>query len=301
MTDPRFLDPIWYKVGAQDIGQFEWLDERLTLHGHPLIKYDDTFRRRVQNFQLDQGWTGTTPPGNADGYVGKVTLRLLAADPIAATPIDLSIWKWTGPTPLGGDRPDEVFPIGAFQKVPYFVRWSDGPLSLRAPVDGATTPTSDYPRSEFREMSKSGAKADWGTASGKNEMVIEQAINHLPEGKPHVVAGQIHDATDDVVMIRLEGPRLFVESDGDEIAVLDENYRLGTRFRITIRTDHAGIYVYYNGTIVEAATLRGQWEHCYFKAGVYTQAYEGQNYNGKVVPEGAYGEVIIYSLTVSHT
>lgn len=35
--------------------------------------------------------------------------------------------------------------------------------------------------------------ASWSTTSGTSTMEIDEAITHLPEGTPHVVAGQIHD------------------------------------------------------------------------------------------------------------
>lgn len=281
MIDPRFLDPAFYKVGAVDIGQFQWLHERLTIHGHPLTKYDDTFKRRVQNFQWAQGWTGA----GADGYVGKVTLQRLAADPVTPVPINLSKWKLTLPTPLGGDDPEEIYPIGTFEKPPWFDRIL-GAILFRAPVEGATTPNSSYPRSELREMDPK----IWSNLTGVHEMVIEQAITAVPGGKPHVVAGQIHDAADDVIMIRLEGKRLFVESRGNEIGDLNTAYELGTRFRVALRAEPGMIRVFYNG--VEKARLTGSFSGCYFKAGCYTQANES---NGS-----GYGEVVVYALTVTH-
>lgn len=308
MTDPRFLDPAYYKVGAPDIGQFEWLSWRMTLHGHPISRYDDTLKRRVQNFQTQNlGLTGTAPGGNADGYVGPYTLRMAAADPAPVAFVDTKNFKLTLPTPLGGTTPQEINPIpDNWEQVPYFERREDGSIAFRAPANGAHTENSSYPRSELRELTLSGGLAKWSTAVGKHEMVIEQAITAVPSVKPHVVAGQIHDAADDVVMIRLEGTRLFVERGGDELALLTDKYVLGTKFRITIRTDHNGIYVYYNGLLVEKATIRGQFSGCYFKAGCYTQAYAGQKVKQsdgsyKTVPTDTYGEVVLYSLKVTHS
>lgn len=285
MTDSPFLDPAWYAPGVEDIGQFVWYDSRLVAHGFGPESYDDTRQKQTQRFQLAQGWTGTELGGDADGYVGRVTLRRLAADPVVAPPIDLSKWKLTLPTPLGGNTPAEIDPIGNFEQPPYFDRIL-GAILFRAPVTGATTPNSKYPRSELREMDP---KA-WSTKAGTHEMVIEQAITALPGEKPHVVAGQIHDAYDDVIMVRLEGNRLFAESDGDEVGLLDADYKLGTRFRVSLRTSPSDISVFYNG--VRKATLIGSWTGCYFKAGCYTQANED---NGS-----GYGEVVIYALNVTH-
>ena len=117
-----------------------------------------------------------------------------------------------------------------------FVRLTPGGgVAFRAPVGGATTGNSSYPRSELREMSADGRReAGWTNASGRHIMTINQAITATPRAKPHVVAGQIHGAEDDVVMIRLEGRRLFVESDGTDVGLLDPRYRLGTRFTVSI-------------------------------------------------------------------
>lgn len=287
MIDPRFLDPAWYNPGVEDIGQFIWLDGRLVVHDHGPNSYNDTRQKQVQRFQLAQGWTGTQLGGNADGYVGRVTLQRLAADPKPPATLDLSKWKLTLPTPLEGDDPDEVYPIGTFEAPPYFDRVLGATL-FRAPVNGAHTENSRYPRSELREM----IPVKWSNATGVHEMSIEQAITAVPGGKPEVVAGQIHDADDDVMMVRLEGKRLFIEHDGDELALLTDNYQLGTRFRVTLRAEPGAIRVFYNGVEVQQARFAGTFNDCYFKAGCYTQANES---NGT-----GYGEVVIYALTVTH-
>ena len=85
---------------------------------------------------------------------------------------------------------------------------------------------SGYPRSELREMTSSGsANASWSTTSGTHTMEIRQAITHLPVVKPHVVAGQIHDAGDDVIVCRLEGSKLFIDQNGVNGPVLTTNYQ----------------------------------------------------------------------------
>lgn len=246
----------------------------------------------------------TNPAGPADVTGGQVDLstnsvesdhrrieaRVTVAPKVepAPAPVDLTNWKLTLPTPLGGESPTEIKQpaLATYENPPYFDRRPDG-LGFRAPVDGAHTPNSSYPRSELRELRPGG---DWSTSAGVHEMVVEQAITAVPGDKPHVVAGQIHDASDDVVMVRLEGTRLFVESDGDEVALLTDSYQLGSRFRVSIRTDGTGIYVYFNG--VGGRVLQGSWSSCYFKAGCYTQANES---NGT-----GYGEVVVYSLDVTH-
>lgn len=171
----------------------------------------------------------------------------------------------------------------------------DRGVAFRAPVGGVTTRSSSYPRSELREMSADGRhEAGWSNATGTHAMTINQAITATPRSKPHVVAGQIHDAEDDVVMIRLEGRRLFVESDGEDVGLLDPQYRLGTRFTVSIRAAAPGIRIRYNRTrIVDVPKVGRGW---YFKAGCYPQS----NLDRGDLPT-AYGEVVIYTLAVRHS
>ena len=66
-------------------------------------------------------------------------------------------------------------------------------------------------------------------------MTITEAITALPQGKPEVVAGQIHDDEDDVIMVRLNGTKLFVEAnDGKHVGVLDPADQLGNCFTVQI-------------------------------------------------------------------
>lgn len=272
--------------------QFAWLDERLTLHGHPPVRLMHNLKDRVRLFQLAQGWTGS----GADGLVGPKTLQRLTAAPMPQpSGIDLTPWKLTLPVGEQGS-PTEVFPIGHFEESPYFLN-RDGSLTFRADCDGVTTSGSVYPRSELREM-KGTAKASWSNVSGTHTLTGRLAVTHLPEVKPHVVCMQIHDADDDVCMVRLEGSRLFVERGGDEVGLLDADYHLRVFFDLRIVADPSGVKVIYNGT--KSVPLDGlvgsDW---YFKAGCYTQAssrvLEGSSKHGT-----GYGEVIYTALEVRH-
>ena len=171
----------------------------------------------------------------------------------------------------------------------------DRGVAFRAPVNGTTTRNSSYPRSELREMSADGKhEAGWTNAAGRHVMTITQAITATPRAKPHVVAGQIHDADDDVLMIRLEGRRLFVESDGDEVGLLDPAYRLGTRFTVSISATPAGVRVRYNtARIVDLPKVGRGW---YFKAGCYPQSNPERGDR-----PSAFGEVVVYALGVRHS
>lgn len=219
------------------------------------------------------------------------------APTLPAELLELTAWKLTLPT--GRDeQPHEVLQpeLATFEQAPQF--WLDGEIPavvFRAEAGGVTTSGSSYPRSELREMTADGEdEASWSTSEGRHVMTIRQAITALPPGKPHVVAGQIHDAEDDLVMIRLEGEHLFVEGGGDELGDLDPAYALGTVFTVQIVADSGTIDVYYDDLETPAVTVLRDAEGCYFKAGAYTQS------NLDYDEADAYGEVAIYELEVEH-
>lgn len=168
---------------------------------------------------------------------------------------------------------------------------------FKAPVEGVTTNGSKYPRSELREMTDGGKrKADWDIAagSGTHTMEITQAVTHLPDYKPHVVIGQIHDADDDVIVFRLEGTKLWVDHNGTKGTLLTADYQLGTKFTVKFVAGNGQVESYYNGTLAERYATNAT--HCYFKAGMYTQS----NLTKGDQP-GAYGEVEIYQVSITHT
>ncbi len=167
---------------------------------------------------------------------------------------------------------------------------------LRARCDGVTSKNSEYPRSELREMKRDGkSEASWGTADGKiHSILVVQAITQTPAVKKHVVCAQIHDAKDDVMMVRLEGKKLFIERNKSGDITLDHNYKLGTMFKLKIQAGAGRIKVWYNGS------LKMDWElsrtGCYFRVGCYTQS----NTKKGDRPD-SYGEVVIYKLQVTHS
>jgi len=223
----------------------------------------------------------------------------LSAAEIPSAVLDLSGWKLTLPynTARKGD-PDEVVQpeLATFQDPTCFYTSNSGDAVLfRASCAGLGTENSKFPRSELREM-KAGGKDEiyWSTNDGLSHvMEIEQAITHTPDVKQHVVCAQIHDKEDDVMMVRLEKSKLFIERNDLDDVPLDSDYHIGDRFKLRIATGDGHIKVWYNDE------LKMDWEvsrkSSYFKAGCYTQS----NVQKGDRPE-AYGEVAIYRLQVTH-
>jgi len=213
--------------------------------------------------------------------------------------LDLSSWKLTVPEDTSHPgNPDERSgkDLAQYADARYFRVAAEGQAVLfRAPCGGKTTKGSQYPRCELREMTARGKdEASWGTADGqRHTMITSLAILKTPAVKKHVVCAQIHDADDDLMMIRLEGKKLFVERNELPDVRLDSNYKLGTRFAVKMEAAGGHVKVWYNEQLKMdwAVSRRG----CYFKAGCYTQS----NLK-KGDAATAAGEVLVYRLGVSH-
>lgn len=226
-----------------------------------------------------------------------VTVR--GSEPPAAC-LDLSNWRLT--LPIDTDRPgtpDEVAQpdLATFVDPRYFhVDESGRGVVFRAHCGGETTRGSGFPRCELREMTDGGTeRADWSTA-GKtlHTMTMKVAITATPPVKSHVVCAQIHDPDDDLLMIRLEGTKLFIERNSVERVMLNRKYKLGTPFDLKIQAGGGQVKVWHEGE------LRLDWSvsrpGCYFKAGCYTQSNPGKGDR-----EDSFGEVVIYELRVEET
>lgn len=215
--------------------------------------------------------------------------------------LDLTNWKETLPIGSSG-KPQEIKQpsLGTYSTHPYFRTSADcGSVIFRAPVNGVTTSGSGYPRSELREMADRGKRlAGWSTTEGTHTLFIDQAITAIPQAKSHIVVGQVHDAEDDVIVVRLEYPKLFIDINGDDGPVLDAKYALGKRFTVKFVAQNGQIAIYYNGSALPAYVLKKKGSGYYFKAGAYTQSNCSKE---KRCDSGNFGEVNIYRLSLNDT
>ena len=223
--------------------------------------------------------------------------------------LDLLTWKVL--LPIGEKKaPIEIThpTLANYFIEPYFKLSPSGKcVVFNANVGGVTTPLSQFPRSELREMTNNGMdRASWSTAVGKHTMTSTQAITHLPKVKPEVSVIQIHDPLHDILMVRLVRRKLYVKGNnplaktsGNPIVygVLDHNYILGTFFKIKIVVESDLIQVFYNNMLHPAVTfsLPVTINDCYFKAGAYTLS----NVSKGDSPT-AYGESVFTELSVTH-
>ena len=226
--------------------------------------------------------------------------------PYPAGILNLTNWKITMPFgsekrpthPLEIRQPD----LATYKVEPWFTLTPDGKgVAFRASVTGPTTGGTKYARSELREMTDNGkTPASWSSTQGIHTMFIDEAITHAPKVKKHVVAGQIHDDGDDIIVIRLEQPNLYVHVDGKNVYTLDKNYTLGKRFTLKFVVSGGKTNVYYNGSSKPAYTLTQDYDNSYFKAGAYTQSSCEREGKQELCNADNYGEVVIYQLEVTH-
>ncbi len=240
------------------------------------------------------------------------TLRLAVPAALIALPVltvmaknhardvfSLKIWKLTIPLDDNGDgKPDEISTEDLrYFEDPDFFFLSDTKDSIvfRARCGAPTTKRSSYPRCELREMKPGGeVEASWGTNDGLiHNMTITAAINKLPTKKQHVVCAQIHDSEDDLLMVRLEGKKLFIERNDLDPVYLTKEYELGTFFKVMIIADNGRIRALHEGTVVMEWPI--ERDGLYFKAGCYTQS----NVEKGDGPDD-YAEVEIQALYVTH-
>jgi poly(beta-D-mannuronate) lyase len=219
-----------------------------------------------------------------------------AADKLPADVLDLRNWKLTLPERVDGDRDAREIAqpelAGYVHPDAFFVNDDGNGVVFRARCGGATTKGSSYPRSELREMTAAGKRAAWSTTDAvTHTMTVRLAIMATPLKKPHVVCAQIHDAADDLLMVRLEGRKLLVERNDVGDVVIDPDYQLGTQFDLVIAAGQGHVRVDYNGR--PASDWKVERDGCYFKTGVYTQSNPKKGDTAD-----AFGEVVIYRLVL---
>lgn len=210
--------------------------------------------------------------------------------------LDLSHWRLTLPVDTDrAGRPDEIRQpqLLTFADPLYFaVNGSGDAVVFRAHCGGVPTRGSKFPRCELREIRADGERAWWSTSGPQSHtLTMQAAITKTPSVKQHVVCAQIHDDKDDLLMVRLEGTKLFVERNEVERVMLTRKYVLGTPFSLKIQAGQGRVRLWYDNQL--CMDWKVARERCYFKAGCYTQSSVERGDQPEAV-----GEVVIFDLSV---
>lgn len=164
---------------------------------------------------------------------------------------------------------------------------------------GVTTSGSKNPRTELREQAMDGkAHAAWSCTSGRHRMVVKGRVDRLTKVRPHVVIGQIHSATDDVTVFRVEGDKLWITNgDNPHGYLLDPAFALGRDYEIGFDVSGGVVSFLYNGKVVPYTVSSASTSN-YFKAGCYLQS-NPTSAPGESSEE--FADVVIYSAVVTHS
>ena len=213
-------------------------------------------------------------------------------EPKAARSIDLLGWKLTLPIDAEGKfsgnaaeiPPDRL--AGGYAHADLFQVGSDGTLTFWAPVIGATTDNSDYPRSELREMLDATDESVNWRVGGSHVLTARCRVRQVPSSQK-VIIGQIHSFTGKALpLVKLQFFKGRIEAlvkrspkrGGDlklELAKAD----LDSDIAYEIRLDDGKLSITVNGHTQRVNILEGDpaWaeQTFYFKAGAYCQDNDG--------------------------
>lgn len=218
--------------------------------------------------------------------------------PAPSPGIDLVPWYLTLPTGTPGS-PDTVHqPQLNTYTSKYFERRADGSIVCRVWHGGVTTSGSANPRSELRECNRDGTHASWSSTAGAHSLTVTGHVDRLTKVRPYVVIGQIHDATRDVSVFRVEGTKLWITDDNNPHGYLvDDQFQLGKPYTIGFDVAGGAVGYRYNDRTLPY-TIKAVGDGWYFKTGAYLQS-NPTTAPGESTTE--WTEVVLNQVKVSHT
>lgn len=255
-----------------------------------------------------QGGQGDDDGGNAPGEAGGGDRGDGGLDPSRPPGgnFDLSLWELQEPVGSPG-APTTILPaqlVGAtgYHDTYFFTDPTDGSMTFWDPEDGVKTANSNYPRSELREMTASGAPANWMTA-GHHTLSATLKVTEVPD---HVAVGQIHLGTGTPSSTKplLE---LFYYKDGKIEMSIEQSpaggssvphpvgtVPLGEKWSYVIGLSGNTISLVVNGGAAQTWPMSSTFnqEGMYFKAGDYDQTAGSDHSIG--------AKVQLYALATSH-
>lgn len=179
----------------------------------------------------------------------------------------------------------------------YFV--NGNAVRFVTPINGTrTSNNTKFARTELRELYSSSAAGavsspsnSWAcsnSAAQARGMYIEQALIQATPVTPKVAIGQIHDTSNDNLMVAYNNGKITVSFNNNSSTVdLDTSYTLGDKMSVDISVSSSALMtvVYKNitqnkATVTKTMQMSGvSGSGCYFKAGNYIQDCINKNYS----------------------
>lgn len=225
---------------------------------------------------------------------------------------DLSHWKLTLPVDANGGTGGEAAELQPSQLAGYASTWfatgeTGKTVEFWAPVDGATTSGSHYPRSELREMRDPyNDNVNW-TIAGQSSLQAKCKVRRVPSSTGKVVVGQIHGfQTEPLVKLvyrysatsRSGSVYALVKSTPDATSdvslPLASGIGLNQAFSYDIDVDAGVLKMRVNSDAWVSYRIDAAWAGVglYFKLGDYVQASGSSDTDG--------GRVAFYRLIATH-
>lgn len=206
--------------------------------------------------------------------------------------IDLNTWNLS--IPVGQPAVTINTPLLANGYQDDYFKAANGAIFFWAPVNGSTTKSAKYPRSELRETFADGKLRNWKYSAADNYLNATLKVTQVPTvGK--IVIGQVHNSDGDNPPLKLSYQ--YKNGTGSIVAIIRlkptdvtssvsilKNVALNQVFSYGIRVSKTGAMSVTVQPAGKAATvwnaqLDSAWaaSPLYFKAGSYVQDNEGDN------------------------
>jgi hypothetical protein len=248
----------------------------------------------------DPRWRRSVGAGLILGLLGccRASFALDASLPPGGN-FDLTHWYLGLPVDSSGGTTGDSASISAAQLVAgysnalYFYTGPDGAMTFWAPVTGATTPGSSYPRSELREqIFPPSNDLNW-RAYGTHILDAQCRVKQVPSTKK-VIIGQIHTKTGDArPLVKVYASDTMPNTDNK---LTFQNVGLNNPVSYVIRMENGLATVTVNGLSKSTNVFLTDpdWanQEFYFKAGSYCQDNSGTSSEGS--------RVAFYLLSRSH-
>jgi hypothetical protein len=220
---------------------------------------------------------------------------------------NLSVWELQLPTGSPGAvttiPPAQLKGANGFHDQYFFTNTTDGSMSFWDPENGVHTTNSKYPRSELREMTASGAAADWaipGTHKLSATLKVTQVPSSVAVGQIHLGSGgstkpllELFYAPSGAITMAIEQ----TPQGGNEVRHPAGNVPLGKQWSYVIGlTGGNTISLVINGGATQKWALPSAFTskyHMYFKAGDYDQTAGSSSTVG--------AKVQFYALSIAHS
>lgn len=201
--------------------------------------------------------------------------------------IDLAIWNLSIPVGVPATTIETPVLAGGYQD--HYFQSKNGAIFFWAPVNGSTTESASYPRTELRETHADGKVRNWTYPSADHFLWATLSVSQVPStGK--IVIGQIHAYKSSMPLLKLEYQYKAYAASGNIVAKIRRTPDAATEVILLLSgiplnqplsyminlTPQGRLNVLVNAT-AWSVQLDSSWapKPLYFKAGVYPQDNTG--------------------------